>query len=1556
MGFVTRRLSQRWKIVLAAAALQGVLSGCGWFDVGGGGTQSGNCPPGSTTCQQGNGVGNGNGNGSGGQSSRQFSLVPGVTSAIFGACRTGFAVAVLENGVETNSIDVDLRVTVSNMTGAEAFLGDNCSGPTQAVIPAGTTRIKFSFRGAAAGQARYQFLDANGGVSTTVQWINFIDPNSGSTNTPTPTPTNTPVGGTGPTNTFTPTYTPTNTPVPQAGHEIRMSPMPTTLMNGQCNSGYIVRTYVNGVLANPNGVSLDLIVPAETPNSVQFVTGSSCNSGGTTLNLAAGVTEGFVSIQAPAPIEGQRILRVRDENTGTGGFGELLIPVNFVAGNNPPTEATSILLVGPGQADAGLCAPVTVNALNGTVPAILAQPLSDIQLSFSPGDPPGTAPADVSGWYRNNTCLDSDLITSTTINAGASSTTVWFSTKRALLFSLRAVKGTMQSTIPHNVLPLANGPHSVRITSLVDSTTAGRCVPGVVALTDVYGNPIPTPSLTAVQIAAPQLSSVTSPAIWTDAYCSNAAANRTVNVAPGQTSASFFFRVDVASDPLGYRLEPTAVGYDTIPRYIVVLAASASQLVIDSVPAGVDADFAGSCVNLVVSLQDMYGNRTRNTTNGPMNVQVAFEPDLTSADPSDLSRAWLSAGHDCQGSRPTGGRSSVTIQIPDGGDNALASMVLYDAGTATVKATKTSPALPAVAQGRFAVPPPFVVLPGDPSVVRIVPRAAGLPAPLAGECIPVQYQLFDAYDNLTYARTNTPLQVHFADFAFPDRYPRVSLSPDCSSLLSASGLPTDPTVAITAAANTQGGTFYVTHTVAETFRMFVVGPAAIPPISASPDVLVTFNPNVPQQVVFLPESAPRTRELECSLPIVLEVRDQYGNASAPTSTLSFQLRKKSSTPVSTAVINFYADSGCSASGATFNLLNSARATFYVQTSVGGTYELEARVTNAGWPYPNFPYPVHVLSVLANQGLANLPVAVDFFGANGTLPSGAVRAGDKMGPFVLRPLNRTNAVVPSDQLSIVRIDGRTVVNRAPMSDLRVYFATNDTCGNDLLPNREVQIPLNSTSSQPFCISGAQVGARELVPVSGLMVGVRLGIEIIPGPVASFTFLTVSPAVGRCSPLFVESRDAFNNLAPIIPLTASNAGSSAIVRIDGLTQGAQIYSNRSCFSPIDDGELTFPAGEKRVGVYLLSNAVANYTAVPVNINARTLDPDLGIATNAQLQLANGYPSNRTLLLYGINPAVWYNVNGCYNASLALVQQNSWSTDPSTWAVVTYPAPGQGSVIYGDGTGHMYLGAGCASGGGQVATKNFGAGQAGVLSFSWRPTQQYLHGIVGEMNYAGRTLRTAVSFNVSAGACVHGSFWDAPPEYVNIGPGPGYFVYVYKRYLCIYGNWVLYSVGISRLNNGCFAPEAQIAIAGGLPKRADLVREGDELWNPVTRKPSKVLRIVKGPEKAGLIEIRAGDRVSRISSEHPMVTERGIKMAEDVRRGDKLRLDDGRFVKVASARRLPPRAGQMVYNFVLDVGDDATAEDRLIVGDGFVTGEWTLQKALRDNRDARKKGELP
>ena len=155
----------------------------------------------------------------------------------------------------------------------------------------------------------------------------------------------------------------------------------------------------------------------------------------------------------------------------------------------------------------------------------------------------------------------------------------------------------------------------------------------------------------------------------------------------------------------------------------------------------------------------------------------------------------------------------------------------------------------------------------------------------------------------------------------------------------------------------------------------------------------------------------------------------------------------------------------------------------------------------------------------------------------------------------------------------------------------------------------------------------------------------------------------------------------------------------------------------------------------------------------------------------------------------------------------------------------------------------------------------------------------------------------------------------------------------YLCGYARW-----------GGCFDPEVELQMADGSRKAARDIAAGDRLWNPVTKETVTVRMVIEGAEALGLVELSDGDFVLRVSQEHPVLTANGLMRAKDLKAGDIVFDAQGGARPLVSVEILPVAEGQRVINFV--VGEEgAGPQGRMLLSDGIVTGDFLVQRELRE-----------
>lgn len=176
--------------------------------------------------------------------------------------------------------------------------------------------------------------------------------------------------------------------------------------------------------------------------------------------------------------------------------------------------------------------------------------------------------------------------------------------------------------------------------------------------------------------------------------------------------------------------------------------------------------------------------------------------------------------------------------------------------------------------------------------------------------------------------------------------------------------------------------------------------------------------------------------------------------------------------------------------------------------------------------------------------------------------------------------------------------------------------------------------------------------------------------------------------------------------------------------------------------------------------------------------------------------------------------------------------------------------------------------------------------------------------------------------------------------------------------------------RRTKSCFPPETKIQMGNGTTKQIEDVRTGDKVWNPVKGREMTVGRMLRGPEKIPLVEIRYGTTVVHVTQKHPMVVEKAnletafvrtslriqenqitsndfsVKRADSVSTQDRVLGADGKFHRVESVKLLPVVEGQIVYNFEV-VTESNDVSERMIAADGMVTGDVVVQADLNGDR---------
>ena len=145
------------------------------------------------------------------------------------------------------------------------------------------------------------------------------------------------------------------------------------------------------------------------------------------------------------------------------------------------------------------------------------------------------------------------------------------------------------------------------------------------------------------------------------------------------------------------------------------------------------------------------------------------------------------------------------------------------------------------------------------------------------------------------------------------------------------------------------------------------------------------------------------------------------------------------------------------------------------------------------------------------------------------------------------------------------------------------------------------------------------------------------------------------------------------------------------------------------------------------------------------------------------------------------------------------------------------------------------------------------------------------------------------------------------------------------------------------GCFTSDTRIRMADGREKLVSEVSENDLIWNPLYQSPVKVIKVVKGPEKKALYQLRVAKNRLVVTEDHPFLTQRGWVRADELDTKD-LIMGEGLGKQILSVKKLSYKKPVDVFNFELDTD---IAEGHMVIANGIPTGDLTTQVAIKQNR---------
>ncbi len=140
--------------------------------------------------------------------------------------------------------------------------------------------------------------------------------------------------------------------------------------------------------------------------------------------------------------------------------------------------------------------------------------------------------------------------------------------------------------------------------------------------------------------------------------------------------------------------------------------------------------------------------------------------------------------------------------------------------------------------------------------------------------------------------------------------------------------------------------------------------------------------------------------------------------------------------------------------------------------------------------------------------------------------------------------------------------------------------------------------------------------------------------------------------------------------------------------------------------------------------------------------------------------------------------------------------------------------------------------------------------------------------------------------------------------------------------------------KLNWGCVAKDTQILMADYSTRRISDIRRGDRIMGGKTGRPVTVLDVIYGNESIlWCVKGINGENIY-MSSEHPVVTREGDKMAVDLMETDSIQKEDGIFTPVEF--RYDKYYGDIVYNMILE-------NDHYFIANGYIIGDMEIQGSI-------------
>ncbi|HYX37888.1 MAG TPA: hypothetical protein VE954_32695 [Oligoflexus sp.] len=153
------------------------------------------------------------------------------------------------------------------------------------------------------------------------------------------------------------------------------------------------------------------------------------------------------------------------------------------------------------------------------------------------------------------------------------------------------------------------------------------------------------------------------------------------------------------------------------------------------------------------------------------------------------------------------------------------------------------------------------------------------------------------------------------------------------------------------------------------------------------------------------------------------------------------------------------------------------------------------------------------------------------------------------------------------------------------------------------------------------------------------------------------------------------------------------------------------------------------------------------------------------------------------------------------------------------------------------------------------------------------------------------------------------------------------------------------------GCFQENTRIRMADGTDRPVRLIRQGDWVWNPRLQKPSRVARVIAGPEKFPLLRVTTTFGAVEVTGEHPFLTTSGLRKAHELLK-DEVIVNGSQAETVLEIVPLSQDAAEhpTVWNLSLE-GSTLQDDEHYILANGIMTGDLLLQERLGSQASGRR-----